>query len=144
LNSKTQTALSGALFLAFGAATFYFSLEYKLWDGLQVGSGLFPAGLAIVLGILGIVLIIQAGLTSPTSEREPWTPRPIIALCLSVLVFSLLIHPFGLVIALAAAVVIASFADRPNIKYIIVVYVLALLFVYLFLIHVINLPYKLL
>jgi hypothetical protein len=142
MNARQQELCSGILFIVLGVGTFLLSQEYTMWVGRRVGSGLFPAGLGVILAGLGVIVFVQS-FRAAGEGSGPWVLRPIVAICLSILSFALLIERVGLLIALAVATVIAGFADKPNPKYLAIVYVVIVAFVYLFLMEVIKLPYRL-
>ena len=139
---RQQQFCSGILFFVFGVGTFLMSMQYTMWVGRRVGSGLFPAGLGIILAVIGIVVFLQ-GFAASEQKTQPWKVRPILTICFAIVAFALLVERTGTLIALAVAVVIAGYADKPNFKYLAIVYVVIVAFVYFFLMGVIHLPYKL-
>ncbi len=143
MTARQKEFWTGIFFLSFGLATFYIALGYGLWAGRAVGSGLFPAALGVILGIFGIVLIIQAFLIKAKEQGSPWSLRPILLICASLVAFAVLVEKTGLLLALAVTVIIVGFADKPVFKYLVAVYAIVVIFVFAFLMQLLNLPYKL-
>lgn len=104
---------SGALFIVVGVGAIALSLEYKLGTPARMGSGFFPLCLGIILTGLGIILAVQscaAGSIETSLERWEW--KPLLTILASVAVFAALLTQFGLLIAIAALVIVASFAAK--------------------------------
>lgn len=75
----------------------------------NMGPGMFPAGLGFILAALGIAIVVPALFrAAPLPEVDV---RSLVAILGSVLVFALLLEPFGLVPAIVGLTLIASRAD---------------------------------
>lgn len=77
----------------------------------SIGSGLLPKSVAILVGIFGIVLMIQ-GLLVRGDRLEAWGIRGPIFVLGAVLVFAFTIRTLGLAIAGPLTVIVSSLADR--------------------------------
>jgi hypothetical protein len=109
-NQRAFTA--GALFLA--VAVFYFTMSFNYAQGTpaRMGPGFFPKMVAILLGLVGIGVLL--GSVSPRAHLEKlerWDVKGLLWIAGSVALFGLLLPTFGLVIALAALIIISSYAS---------------------------------
>lgn len=111
---------AGLLVALLGAAVaVYAASSYDLGTLRRMGPGMFPMGLGMLMGALGLLLALGAARRS----RGPLTlPRERIAVefrsaalaTAGVIAFGLLIRPAGLILAVLAVVIIPAFADRKN------------------------------
>lgn len=102
--------LGGAVMIGLGGfAAIHALTSLSLGTVSQMGPGMFPAGLGIVLVALGIAIVLPA----LRREGEPirFDLRSLLAIGASVLVFLVTIQPFGLVPAVVLLVLVASRAD---------------------------------
>ena len=104
---------SGALFAAIG---FAFAIivkvyEYPMGTATRMGAGYFPFVLGNILGLLGLVIIAKAWVSSgdPISKFA-W--RPLIWVLGGFIVFGLTAKLLGLMIAIVLLVMISSFGGR--------------------------------
>jgi Tripartite tricarboxylate transporter TctB family len=110
---RNQRAFAaGALFLA--VAVFYFVTSFNYVQGTpaRMGPGFFPKMVAILLALVGIGILI--GSVSPRAHIEKlarWDLKGLLWIAGSVALFGLLLPTFGLVIALAALIIISSAAS---------------------------------
>jgi len=73
-----------------------------------MGPGMFPRGLAVLLGISGVVQVVQSFLL----EGEPlqrWAIRGLVLVTVGILLFALTLRPFGLAVAGMLALVVSGF-----------------------------------
>ena len=104
---------SGLLYLLAGLAFAVASSNYRMGTAVRMGPGYFPFWLGVILAVIGAVLLFGAML--PSAERTRltgWYLKGLALVLLSVVVFGLLLEPLGLVVALVALVVTASFASH--------------------------------
>lgn len=102
--------VGGALLILFGAAVTYTSVTYyPLGTPNRMGPGMFPAGLGVVLVVLGALLALQA-LRRPGPRPDIRIFSPLFVLG-SIAAFAVLIEPFGLIPAIIAILLISSLAD---------------------------------
>jgi putative tricarboxylic transport membrane protein len=92
---------------------------FAFWQGASLpigtlggmGPGMLPKGLAILLGLLGALLAVDAVLEgSPRIER--WSLRGPVFVLGAVVAFGAAVRPLGLVIAGPLAIVISGFASN--------------------------------
>jgi hypothetical protein len=113
---KTKTGKdfwSGIMFVGFAAVGLYVARGYSMGSAGEMGPGYFPAGLGIVLGALGLLLVARA-LGSGDEPVESLALRPLVLLVVGVIAFGLTIEPLGLVLSLVLTVALAAFAGRES------------------------------
>lgn len=99
----------GALIAIGGFAVLYAFMTLRMGTVWQMGPGMFPAAVGVLIAAIGVFLLVSGLLKS--GEAIEFDFRSLGLICLSVLAFALLIRPFGLVPAITATVIIASRAD---------------------------------
>ncbi|MFP5466949.1 MAG: tripartite tricarboxylate transporter TctB family protein [Gammaproteobacteria bacterium] len=114
---------SGLMFTAVGGAFAWGAREYQIGEAARMGPGYFPFALGILLAILGMVIMFKAFTSGPPGGDRIGTFawRPMLFVLGANLAFGALLAgvpalglpAFGLVIAIYALVVIASYA-RPG------------------------------
>ena len=110
-NQKDVAA--GAIYIAFGAAFALGALHYRLGDAARMGPGWFPFWIGVLLVAVGAVTA-AAGLkpgAAPEVLKKPEL-RTLAWIIGSVALFGLLLQPLGLVLALAALVIVSSLASH--------------------------------
>lgn len=75
----------------------------------QMGSGMLPAALGIILAVLGLVIAIPAFFNSGEMPRIDLSS--FLAISASIFVFAIMLRPFGLVPAIFGLTLVASRAD---------------------------------
>lgn len=136
---------AGLMFIAFGVTAIFLSREYPMGSALRMGPGYFPTWLGGIMSVFGIVVF----LTSFKIKGEglgKWALRPLIVLCLSIVVFGLGMDywNFGFVPSLVALILGCALAheDLHWLETILLATFLSMGCVALF-IWVIGLPYRL-
>jgi len=102
---------SGVMFIAFAAVALVAAHGYSLGNAGKMGPGYFPIMLGVALSIIGAILVAR----SFGTDGEPVGSihlMPLAIVTASVVLFGLMIESLGLVIALIATVLVASFAGR--------------------------------
>ncbi len=128
MNIKSQKDFfSGLMFLAVGVAFAVGAYNYGMGDGARMGPGYFPRMLGVLLAILGSVITFKA-LTVATADGEKlgkWAWKPIVFILGANLAFGVLlgglpsikVPAMGLILAIYALTIIASFAgDKVKMK----------------------------
>lgn len=107
---------SGVLFVLLGIFFIYFAQEHEIGSASRMGPAYFPTLLGAALGILGAVIALRGLLKVPEDPDEGRLEKFhffILFLILgSVVLFSLLLTTFGLMISLAAMIVVATLASK--------------------------------
>jgi len=110
---RNQRAFAaGLLFII--VATFYFTLSFNYDSGTaaRMGPGFFPKMVSIALAAVGLVVLIGSITPRAHIEKlEKWDFKGLLWIAGSVALFGILLQPFGLVISLAALVIISSLAS---------------------------------
>ena len=102
--------VGGALLVFFGSAVSYISVtRYPMGTPSRMGPGMFPAGLGVVLAVLGLLLALQA-LRRPGRKPDIRVFSPLFILG-GIAAFAAIITPFGLIPAIVVILVITSLAD---------------------------------
>jgi uncharacterized membrane protein len=104
---------AGLLFAAFGLFFSGFGTRYTFGSGARMGPGYFPTVLGVILIVLGAVVALTA-LSAKTEATHvakfDW--RTILLVLGAVVLFGMLLNTGGLVIALAAVVMVSSYASH--------------------------------
>jgi hypothetical protein len=100
---------SGVMFAAFGLGFVVFARQYDMGTAARMGPAFFPTVLGGLLLLLGVVVSIK-GLTVPTNDGKlaQFHFKPLILVLGAVVAFGLLLRPAGLLVSIAALVVISS------------------------------------
>ena len=87
--------------------------EYPMGTASRMGAGYFPFVLGIVMGLLGVIIVIQALLTTGGRiGKFAW--RPLIWVLSAFVIFGLTAKLLGLVIAILLLVVISSYGGHEH------------------------------
>lgn len=118
---------AGLMYLVVGGGFALGALEYNVGTGARMGPGYFPLILGVILAFIGLVISFKSTV-SGTSDGDPvgkWAWRQILFILGANFAFGILlvgvpalgIPGFGLIVAIYALVIIASFARSDvNIK----------------------------
>ena len=105
--------LGGVMFVIFGGLFAAFGGQYHIGTAAKMGPGYFPTALGVIVMLLGIV-ISAGGLSSRAAgekvARFEW--RVLLLVIGSVLLFSVLLQPLGLVVSLFALIAVSSYASH--------------------------------
>jgi Tripartite tricarboxylate transporter TctB family len=103
---------SGLLFVAFATFFFVVALNYPAGTAARMGPGYFPRLLAIVLAAIGLAVML--GAVRRAAERQAlrrWDMKGLAWVTGSVILFALLLFPFGLVASLFVLIMVSSKAS---------------------------------
>lgn len=101
---------AGVLFLAFGTVGLVVGRDYAMGTAGRMGPGYFPVVLSLGLLFFGAVIGLR-GLATDGEPLELATPRPLLAVLLSVALFGLTLERFGLVVAVPLVTLVMAFAS---------------------------------
>ena len=101
--------VGGGVLSAVGIAAAIASANYGLGTLRQVGPGMFPMCLGIVLALMGVAVIFDGRRSMSVAPRAPW--RPILAICAGLAAFGLLVERMGAIAAIVGLVVLVGFAE---------------------------------
>jgi hypothetical protein len=100
---------SGVMFAAFGLGFVVFARQYDMGTAARMGPAFFPTMLGGLLLLLGVVTSIK-GLTVQTDDGKVarFHFKPLLLVLGAVVAFGLLLRPAGLLVSIAALVIISS------------------------------------
>jgi hypothetical protein len=111
MNANTKDLSAGLLFIAIAALFALGTRELDLGTPLRLGPGAFPLLLAGALGLLGLIIVVQAFRNPKTHEMViPW--RGILLIVAAPVLFGLSVRGLGLVGSIALIVIVSAFASR--------------------------------
>jgi Tripartite tricarboxylate transporter TctB family len=111
---RNQRAFAaGALFLIVAIFYFVMSFNYATGTPARMGPGFFPRMVSILFGLVGVGILLGAMAPKAKQEKlEKWDFKGLLWIAGSVALFGLLLPTFGLVIALAVLIIVASLASQ--------------------------------
>ncbi|RPJ73824.1 MAG: tripartite tricarboxylate transporter TctB family protein [Desulfobacteraceae bacterium] len=110
---QPKNLLTGILFISFGAAAMFLSAELTIGTAAKMGPGFFPFALGALLVILGAVVMLRGLVGAVGSHGWPTVQlKPLAAVLLSVVLFSQVLLPLGLLLSTALLVILASTASH--------------------------------
>jgi hypothetical protein len=105
---------SGVMFVAFGVFFAVVARDYDMGSAARMGPAYFPTVLGGLLAALGAFIAFR-GVTLASEEEdgrvEKFHFKPLVLVLGGVVAFAVLLRPMGLVVAIAALVLIASFGS---------------------------------
>ena len=101
---------AGLMFVAFGVAAIAIGSGYPLGVAARMGPGYFPRILGILLIVLGAVLTLRA-LRLDGAKITLESPRPLLIVLGSVVLFGMTAPSLGLVVATILLIVVSSAAS---------------------------------
>ncbi len=104
-----QDVIGGLLLLGIGIFFLAEALDMRIGSARRMGPGYYPMVLGGFAIFLSVLIIIPALRRSGRLQRIAW--RPMIAVMASILAFALVMPRAGLLPAVFATVVVASFGD---------------------------------
>jgi putative tricarboxylic transport membrane protein len=106
-----QDFLGGVLVIAVAVFAFWQGADLPVGTLGGMGPGMLPKGLAVLLGLLGALLVLDAVLEGG-SPLDRWSIRGPLFVLGALVAFGLTIRPLGLVVAGPLAIVISAFASN--------------------------------
>jgi putative tricarboxylic transport membrane protein len=105
-----QDVVGGLVIIAVAIFAFWAGSDLPIGTFGGMGPGMLPKGLALLLGVLGALLVVDSWLEG--GERlERWSIRGPVFVLGAVVAFGLAVRPLGLVVAGPLAVIIGAFAS---------------------------------
>lgn len=95
---------AGLMLIAIGAAAILIARDYPFGTALRMGPGYFPVVLGALLIVFGLG-ILASGLRRGETIARTWSPRALVLLPLSLLLFGLLMQYAGFVPALLVLII---------------------------------------
>ncbi|MGZ8197368.1 MAG: tripartite tricarboxylate transporter TctB family protein [Burkholderiales bacterium] len=103
--------LSGLMFLGIGAVAIYMAQDYPMGSALRMGPGYFPIVLGAIMALFGIYELIL-GVMKPDPVKGNWSPRALVVLPVSAVIFGVLMERAGFVLALIVLIFVAAASSR--------------------------------
>jgi hypothetical protein len=104
---------TGVMFLLFGGGAMALATEYQIGTAAKMGPGYFPFVLGAFLAGLGIILVIRSFLDTQGGKEGPsFHLKPLALVLSSVVVFSLLLRPLGLLGSTVLLVLLSSLGSH--------------------------------
>lgn len=100
----SKDLLAGLIFIAFGVAFGYASLNYQIGTAFRMGPGYFPLVLSAIIVLLGIVIM------APAMTGLPW--RGLVLIIGALIFFGLTVRGLGLAPSLFVTALMSAFASR--------------------------------
>ena len=105
--------LTGVMFVFFGGAAVGMSADLTIGRAAKMGPGYFPLALGAFLIVLGVVILLQSVIWAKGLQEWPALQlKPLAIVLLSVVLFSQILRPLGLLLSTAGLVVLASKASH--------------------------------
>lgn len=108
--------VAGIGVLALGAFVLFVAKDYGYGTARRMGGGFFPINLGVLIMLMGVAIILIDGRRPGGAISLPrMALRPLAAIGVGMVAFSLLVESAGLAPAMAAVVFLSAFAER-NVK----------------------------
>jgi hypothetical protein len=101
---------AGLLLIAIGAAAVFIARDYTFGTALRMGPGFFPIVLGVILILFGLA-ILATGFGSGETIQGSWSPRALIILPLSLVLFGVLMERGGFVPAMLVLIFASAAAS---------------------------------
>jgi hypothetical protein len=108
---KNKDFLAGALFIAAGAIFFWIGRDYGMGTSRRMGPGYFPTVLSVILMLIGAGVLLVSLRSKEQAAGIAW--RGIASVVFGTVAFGVLIRGGGILIAVAALVLISA-AGNPR------------------------------
>jgi uncharacterized membrane protein len=102
---------AGMMFFGTGAGAMIVARHYPFGTTLNMGPGYFPMVLGGILIVFGAFIMLR-GLRTKEKIQGSWSPRALVMLPLSVVVFGILMNLAGFIPALTALVFLSAASSR--------------------------------
>ena len=103
---------SGVMFVAFGIAFVGFARQYEMGTAARMGPAYFPTVLGGMLIVLGAYIGFKGlKVAAEDGQVDKFYLKPLLLVLGAVVAFGLLLRLGGLLVALAALIIISSFAS---------------------------------
>jgi putative tricarboxylic transport membrane protein len=106
-----QDFIGGLVVIAVAAFAFWQGADLSIGTLGGMGPGMLPRGLAVLLGLLGVLLAAEAVMEGGAA-LDRWSLRGPVFVLGAVVAFGATVRPLGLIIAGPLAIVISAFASE--------------------------------
>lgn len=109
--SSPRDFWTGLIYVVLGAGAYWIALEYKIGTVGRMGPGYFPRVLAAILFFIGLVSLARAFvLKGEPIGHLAW--KPLLMISGAIILYGVLVHKAGLVIALLALILVGAAASK--------------------------------
>ncbi|CAH1690460.1 putative Tripartite tricarboxylate transporter TctB family protein [Hyphomicrobiales bacterium] len=105
----TNDLILGVLGLAFTAFAWWMLRDLPQFEGFRVGAGYMPRIVLAGIGLISLILVVR-GFGGHGERPESFSLRPLLLVCLALILFALSIESLGIVVASAVAVFVCAAA----------------------------------
>lgn len=136
--------LAGLMFIVIGLVAVFIARDYAFGSAVRMGPGYFPTFLGGLLAVVGLVCIVES-LSSQGTPLEKIAFKPLVLVCLSTVLFGVMLRNAGIVFAIACMVFISAYASI-KFRWMVAmrIFVIMTLFCYLVFVKALGLPMPLL
>ncbi|MFG1361879.1 tripartite tricarboxylate transporter TctB family protein [Xanthobacter versatilis] len=106
-----KDVLSGLLFIVLALLFAWQTQDLPMGTAVRMGPGYFPLVLAILLGLLGLIVLVN-GLRFPGEKPSGIAWRGLAIITFAVVFFGVAVRPLGFLPALAVSVFLSALASR--------------------------------
>jgi len=110
-----QDFLGGLVVIAVAAFAFWQGADLPIGTLGGMGPGMLPRGLAVLLGLLGAMLMLD-GVLGEGPQIERWSIRGPVLILGAIVVFGLTVRPYGLTVAGPLAIVVGA-CSSPEVRW---------------------------
>jgi putative tricarboxylic transport membrane protein len=107
---ERQDFAGGLVIIAVAAFAFWQGSDLPIGTLGGMGPGMLPKSLAVLLGLLGALLLVDA-VMEPGPRLERWSIRGPVLVMGGIVAFGLAVRPLGLIVAGPLAIMIAAFGS---------------------------------
>ena len=104
-----QRFASGLIFLAIGAFGIIYGSRYRMGTATHMGPGYFPFVVSSIVALLGLASAVTSLRPAHRPRLIVWHVIPLICVLAGIVAFGLLVEHAGLVLAIAAVVVLGCY-----------------------------------
>ena len=104
-----QRFASGLIFLAIGVFGMIYAAHYRLGSATHMGPGYFPFVVSAIIALLGLASAVTSLRAARPKRQVVWHLIPLICIMAGIVAFGLLVERAGLVLAIAAVVVLGCY-----------------------------------
>jgi hypothetical protein len=104
---------AGMMFIAFGAIFAGYGMRYPIGTAAKMGPGYFPLALSVIVILLGTFISLGSLSVKTTEEKVDKFDWPVMfVVTASVVLFSYLLKPLGLITSLFILIALSSYASH--------------------------------
>jgi hypothetical protein len=104
-----QRFASGLIFLAIGAFGMIYGSRYRMGSATHMGPGYFPFVVSAIVALLGLTSAVNSLRAAHAPRPVAWHVIPLLCILAGIVAFGLLVEHAGLVLAIAAVVVLGCY-----------------------------------